>query len=104
MPEQLELFGQNNQETPRSHPTIEIEDLHSLNDDELRSRLAKALRLLNVGHHYDVLADTSSGKRLTLDRTRVINLLSDPKAIEQEIAERFQESLQDRTSGPGGVD
>lgn len=105
MPEQLELFSSEPFPLPeQATPPHEGEGLDALSDNELKARLADALRLLAVGNYYDIFIDTPGGKRLVLDRDRIIPFLQDKKLAEDEIARRHQETANGRTSGPGGVD
>lgn len=92
MPEQLELFG-----TPEAAARPAEKRLEDLSDAELAERLAAALQLGSIGTHYNKQVE---GKWV-LDRERVIEALKNP---EEEKARRYQETLAERESGPGGVD
>lgn len=101
MPEQLELFRDT--EIPASTQE-KATNYEAMTDDELHSRLAAALGIVGVGTEYDMLIDTPAGKKLTLDRARVIPLLQNPELAEEEKARRLLQNIEDRTSGPEGVD
>lgn len=100
MPEQLDLFPET---IPETVPNKK-EDLSLLTDDELRKRLAAALHIVNAGSDYDILVDTPTGEKVILDRKRIIPLIENSELADQERAHYIQKTIEERTSGPGGVD